>query len=108
MVQLAVVSRPGISARCSLAVPLGFTVTAGFEEWLYFDSDPAHVRLARSFVARTLQEWKLGTLVDDAQLVVSELASNAVLHSGSEIRVTLCSDGKLWVRIELRDETPSL
>lgn len=36
------------------------------------------MRLARSFVARTLRAWKLGTLVDDAQPVVSELASNAV------------------------------
>lgn len=31
---------------------------------------------------------------------------NSLLHSGSEIRVTLRADGKLWVRIELRDETP--
>ena len=90
----------------ALADPLGIAVTAGLEECLAFDSDPAHVRLARSFVARTLREWKLGALVDDAQLVVSELASNAVLHSGSEVRVTLRSDGKCWVRIELRDDNP--
>ena len=92
----------------ALADPLGLIVTAGLEECLDFDSDPAHVRLARSFVARTLRDWKLGALVDDAQLVVSELASNAVLHSGSEVRVTLRSDGKFWVRIELRDDNPRL
>jgi anti-sigma regulatory factor (Ser/Thr protein kinase) len=81
---------------------------AGLEACLDFDSDPARVRLARSFVARTLRKWKLGALVDDAQLVVSELASNAVLHSGGEVRVTLRSDGKSWVRIGLRDDNPLL
>ena len=66
------------------------------------------MRLARTFVARTLRKWKLGALVDDAQVVVSELASNAVVHSRSQIRVTLRSDGKFWVRIELRDDNPRL
>lgn len=92
----------------ALANPLGFAVTAALEQSLHFESNPAHVRLARSFVARTLREWKLGALVDDAQLVVSELASNAVLHARSEVRVTLRSDGEFWVRIELRDDNPRL
>lgn len=92
----------------ALADPLGFAVTAALEQSLDFESDPAHVRLARSFVARTLREWKLGALVDDAQLVVSELASNAVLHARGEVRVRLRSDGKFWVRIELRDDNPRL
>lgn len=92
----------------ALVNPLGFAVTAVLEQSLDFESDPAHVRLSRSFVARTLREWNLGALVDDAQLIVSELASNAVLHSGSGVRVTLRSDGKFWVRIELRDDNPRL
>lgn len=83
-------------------------MTASLEQSLDFESGPAHVRMARSFVAGTLNEWKLGALVEDAQLVVSELASNAVLHSPSEVRVTLRSDGEFWVRIELRDDNPRL
>ncbi len=83
-------------------------MTAELEACLDFDCDPAHVRLARDFVAQTLREWSLDDLVGDTQLVVSELASNAVLHSRTEVRLTLRSDGKLWVRIELRDENPRL
>lgn len=83
-------------------------MTAELEACLDFDCDPAHVRRTRDFVAQTLREWSLDDLVGDTQLVVSELASNAVLHSRTEVRLTLRSDGKLWVRIELRDENPRL
>ncbi len=49
------------------------------------------VRLARRFVAERLREWGLESLEDDALLVTSELAANAITHAGSdcEIRLTL-------------------
>lgn len=78
-------------------------MTAVLEVCLDFESDPALVRLARSFVARTLRQWELDAFVNDAQLVASELASNAVLHARTEIRLTLRSDGAAWVRIEVED-----
>ncbi len=78
-------------------------MTAALEVCLDFESDPALVRPARSFVARTLRQWELDAFVDDAQLVVSELSSNAVLHARTEIRLTLRSDGVGWVRIEVQD-----
>ena len=83
-------------------------MAAELEACLDFDSHPAHVRLARYFVAQTLRGWSLDDVVGDAQLVVSELASNAVLHARAEVRLTLRSDGKSWVRIELRDDNPRL
>jgi len=52
--------------------PLGIAVTAELEDCLSFESDPAHVRLARTFVARTLRQWELGNFVADAQLVLNQ------------------------------------
>lgn len=83
-------------------------MTAELEDCLSFESDPAHVRIARSFVARTLHGWELDAFIPDAQLVASELASNAVLHARTEIRLTLRSDGRHWVRIELQDQNSRL
>src|SRR5690242_3476265 len=46
---------------------------------------------ARAFVAQKVREWNLGPLLDDALLVASELAANAVTHaeSGCQLRVSL-------------------
>jgi len=92
--------------RARRVATLGFAVAAGLEACLDFDSHPVHVRLARDFVAQTLRGWSLDDIVADAQLVVSELASNAVLHARTGVRLTLHSDGKFRVRIELRDDSP--
>ncbi|WP_051950667.1 ATP-binding protein [Actinacidiphila yeochonensis] len=40
------------------------------------------VGAAREFVRRTLGEWRLGALTDSAELMVSELVTNAVKSSG--------------------------
>jgi DNA-binding NarL/FixJ family response regulator len=49
------------------------------------------VRLARRFVAEKLAEWQLEAISDDALLVTSELAANAITHARSacQIRLTL-------------------
>jgi CheY-like chemotaxis protein len=47
------------------------------------------VRTARRFVADKVREWQLGQILDDALLVVSELAANAITHAGSPCRVHL-------------------
>ena len=49
----------------------------------------ASVRLARRFVAKKLDEWDLGEISDDALLVASELAANAITHAESECRIRL-------------------
>jgi anti-sigma regulatory factor (Ser/Thr protein kinase) len=46
-------------------------------------------RQGRRFVARTLRAWGREGLVDDAQLVASELVTNAVVHAGSACRLEL-------------------
>jgi anti-sigma regulatory factor (Ser/Thr protein kinase) len=53
---------------------------------------PAHVespRLARRFVREALEQWGLSDLSDDASLIVTELATNAVRHARSDFAVSL-------------------
>ena len=64
--------------------------------------DLASVRMARRFVRKILTEWGLVPLLDDAQLVVSELAANAITHAASDYRVRLSSSSHS-LRIEVRD-----
>jgi CheY-like chemotaxis protein/anti-sigma regulatory factor (Ser/Thr protein kinase) len=47
------------------------------------------VRMARRFVAKTLEEWHLDPLMDDALLVTSELAANAITHAESDCQIRL-------------------
>ncbi|MFF7069395.1 ATP-binding protein [Streptomyces pseudovenezuelae] len=57
-----------------------------------YDPCPSAVREARAEVRRQLRGWGLagrGDLVDTAELLVSELATNAVLHSASRFTLTL-------------------
>jgi anti-sigma regulatory factor (Ser/Thr protein kinase) len=54
-----------------------------------FPRNPAGPRLARRFVTETLLGWDLGALVSDCLLVVSELATNAIRHAGSEFTVSV-------------------
>lgn len=64
--------------------------------------DLSSVRTARRFVRKILTEWDLAPLLDDAQLVVSELAANAITHAASDYRVRLSSSSHS-LRIEVRD-----
>lgn len=65
--------------------------------------DPAASAAARRFLLQTAGDWDLPPgLTEVAQLVVSELVSNAVEHAGTSSTVGLeLADGKL--RISVRD-----
>lgn len=45
--------------------------------------------MARRFVTQTLRAWNLGRVLDDALLIASELATNAVTHAESPCRLRL-------------------
>jgi anti-sigma regulatory factor (Ser/Thr protein kinase) len=41
---------------------------------------PESARAAREFTAATLRKWRLDALIEDAVVIASELATNAILH----------------------------
>ncbi|MEV6151587.1 ATP-binding protein [Nonomuraea sp. NPDC052129] len=53
--------------------------------------EPVCVASARRFVDRTLTSWGSDGMVFDAQLVVSELVTNAMRHGGGAIQLRLLS-----------------
>jgi anti-sigma regulatory factor (Ser/Thr protein kinase) len=78
------------------------------ERTRWFDLERSQVRSARQFVATTLVDWGLDAMVADAELAVSELVGNAVLHSNGAsgvevrilagprtVRVLVCDDGEV-------------
>ncbi|MFF9870444.1 ATP-binding protein [Streptomyces sp. NPDC013953] len=58
----------------------GFLPAGGFAA-CGFDGAPRNVGQARRFVAHTLDRWELPAVSGDAQVVVSELVTNAVRHA---------------------------
>lgn len=70
-----------------------------------FGDRPTEVAAARRFVARFLSDAALGqAAIRNAQLAVSELATNALLHAGSPFTVEVVLDGD--IRIAVKDDSP--
>jgi hypothetical protein len=61
--------------------------------------------VARHFTVGTLRHWGAGDIADDAALVVTELAANAIVHAHSAFTILLSARGDL-VRISVRDARP--
>ena len=61
--------------------------------------------LARRFVTETLAAWGCPDLLEDAALIVTELATNAVLHAGSDFTVVLSRRPEGAIRIAVRDSS---
>jgi len=64
------------------------------------------VRRARSFVRTSLEAVGLDDCADDAGLLVSELAANAVLHARTPFAVHLRPTLEGGVRVEVHDRSP--
>ncbi len=54
--------------------------------------EPRSASTARAFVGERLADWELTALVDDAQLAVTELVTNAVLHARTPLLVCVSSE----------------
>jgi MEDS: MEthanogen/methylotroph, DcmR Sensory domain len=70
-----------------------------------FGSTRDDPRMARRFVLEMLAPWQDDQLPRDAALVVTELATNAVLHAGSAFSVSLILAGDV-IRISVSDTVP--
>jgi anti-sigma regulatory factor (Ser/Thr protein kinase) len=69
------------------------------------DAEPRSVGRARRFCSATLEGWGVtGELVDTCVLLVSELATNAVLHARTPFTVTI--DRRPTLRVEVHDGDP--
>jgi anti-sigma regulatory factor (Ser/Thr protein kinase) len=60
---------------------------------------------ARRFVMQTLQDWGFDELIDSAALVVSELATNAVIHAGERFHMTVTRRSGDVVRVAVTDRS---
>ncbi|HVL34019.1 MAG TPA: MEDS domain-containing protein [Actinomycetota bacterium] len=62
-------------------------------------------RDARHFAARVLRSWGRDGLVEDVSAVVTELASNAVLHAATDFDLDLSVNGGGIVRLAVSDRS---
>jgi hypothetical protein len=60
---------------------------------------------ARHFAVGALRDWGAGDIAEDAALVVTELAANAIVHARSGFTVILSAYADL-VRVSVRDTSP--
>ncbi|MFE5191618.1 ATP-binding protein [Streptomyces sp. NPDC056628] len=68
--------------------------------------DARRVAMARRLTAARLRHCGLDALVEDATLIVSELVTNAILHSGgTQITYTMAVRGDL-LHLAVQDEMP--
>ncbi|ROQ71669.1 hypothetical protein EES39_05805 [Streptomyces sp. ADI92-24] len=73
---------------------------------LPFEAVPAAVGDLRRVVRGQLEQWGLPALVDEGELVVSELAANVIKHVGSGVAATLVLEvAGDRLRIELHDRS---
>lgn len=65
---------------------------------------------ARGFVAGVIERWGRGDLVADAELVTSELATNAIMHGAGRFRVEVQRSlgGADPIRISVIDAGPGI
>lgn len=61
---------------------------------------------ARRLVTAQLDDWKLEELTDTAELLVSELVTNALRHTRGPLRLNLCGRGP-HLRCEVEDTDPT-
>lgn len=70
---------------------------------LHLPAEPASTRQARRFVSDALDRWSCPQLTDAAELLTSELVTNAVVHAHSEVDLCMTRT-RSGVRIEVMDE----
>ncbi|MFG2191835.1 ATP-binding protein [Streptomyces sp. NPDC048639] len=68
----------------------------------HLPSDPAACRSARRAVRAVLADWELEHLTHTAELLVSELVGNALLHTDGPLRLTVERRKTLRCRVEDR------
>jgi anti-sigma regulatory factor (Ser/Thr protein kinase) len=88
-------------------LPEGRLVMDGFARWVLPSIQPQAERVPylRRQVERVLHLWRLDALAWQVELVVTELATNAVRHARTLFTVAMTWDGRR-LRIEVSDAHP--
>ncbi|MCO6006068.1 ATP-binding protein [Actinoallomurus purpureus] len=71
-----------------------------------YPADRTAVAQARRFVRNTLMAWGAEDAIDDAVLLTSELATNAITHAGTSFEV-ICRVTDSSVQVEVIDREPT-
>lgn len=79
---------------------------ASWSHEIVLSADAASASKARDFVCVHLTEHHLQYLVEDVRLVVSELATNAMVHARTSFTVTLLQEGDRSVLLTVQDGSP--
>ncbi|MEU0132531.1 ATP-binding protein [Streptomyces sp. NPDC006296] len=80
-----------------------FTVTPPADRLAPREQDARHVADLRRLVRGRLTSWGLADLADDAELIVSELLTNSLIHSGGTLISLDVRIENERLRIEVRD-----
>lgn len=96
-----------VTASVHLALSAVLRTTAPVVESQRLAPHPTAPRASRDFVGRTLLDWGLGHRIPTACLLVSELVTNAMVHAGTDIDLSVAAHLRA-VRVTVRDRSPGL
>ncbi|MFC8987467.1 ATP-binding protein [Streptomyces sp. NPDC057115] len=73
---------------------------------LPFEAEPAEVGLLRRATAQQLRKWGIPSAAGEAELVVTELATNVIKHVGEGTAATLVLERRgVRIRLEVHDKS---
>ncbi|MFE2722442.1 SpoIIE family protein phosphatase [Kitasatospora sp. NPDC059327] len=101
----------GRTSEDDIAIILAQSLPTGSDRiaTLSLSDDHAMVAHSRRFTRETLAGWGLGALADWAELLTSELITNALVHAGSPVQLRLFHNRVLTVEVADRDsESPRI
>jgi anti-sigma regulatory factor (Ser/Thr protein kinase) len=69
---------------------------------------PAAPSVARLFIRNLCEEWGASSVCDVAELLSSELVTNAVVHAQTAVELEAVYDDKSILRIDVYDRSPGV
>jgi anti-sigma regulatory factor (Ser/Thr protein kinase) len=81
-------------------------VVGAVDARLPLPADPRAVRAARGLVRDACELWGLPRACDDAELLVSEIVTNAVVHARGDALVVVVRPARAGLRVEVHDGDP--
>ncbi len=93
--------------RAGHGVTVGHDAAEPVADRLTVPSLPASIARVRRFAVRACRASGFGELCDSVALLVSEVATNALVHGTGDVQVRVTTRGGL-LRIEVTDDSPRM